>query len=353
MSEIIRIGVLGPSDIAKRRMIPAIKKNRNFEFIGVAVAQQDERKLWDKKETNHRAFSGDSATEVKRVNSNSESADKAKRIVDEFGGSIFNSYHKMLESSEIDAIYIALPPALHYYWGKMTLEYNKHLLMEKPFASKKDEACSLIEDAKKRKLAVLENFAFAYHPQIKYIKKAISDGEVGDTRFIRSNFGFPYRGENDFRYSKRLGGGALLDCGCYALKAAVLFMGDDVVIKNCSLHMTDRHNVDMYGSIIAENNDGIIAQMCFGMDQQYCCELEIWGSRGMIKSPRIYTAPEDLSVNLDLVSGMSKKPISVEQSDQFYNSLNEFFYALEDVKKREQIYKEIETQAHLMGQCGF
>ena len=93
--------------------------------------------------------------------------------------------------------------------------------VEKLLSERKENAKLLeegiIKIAKEKNLAVAENFAFVYHPQIQKIKELIESNRIGNVQLIRSNFGFPFRSKNDFRYNKNLGGGALLDCGCYTL----------------------------------------------------------------------------------------------------------------------------------------
>ncbi len=320
-------------------MIPAIISNQYFEFMGIAVATKQERLLNNKK----------SALITDDVCKNS--IKKAKKITEQYGGCIFDSYEKLLTSNDIDAVYIALPPALHYLWAKKAVINNKHIIVEKPFGVSFKETQEIINIAKENNLAVLENFAFVYHKQIEKIKEIISSGKIGEIRYVKSNFGFPIRELNDFRYSKELGGGALLDCGCYALKMAQLIMGNNLKIKNTILYSVPKFEVDMYGAISAVNEKNIIADLLFGMDQQYNCALEIWGSKGCIKSPRIYTPPADYTVNLDLTIGNENHIIPIEPFDQFWASLNVFADLTNDINKREKIYNDIISQSYYLEQC--
>ena len=119
---------------------------------------------------------------------------------------------------------------------------------------------------------------FVYHTQLDWIRKKISEGTIGEVRLIRIDFGFPFRGANDFRYNKALGGGALLDCGGYTLKLASLFLGDSAKVTASQLNGKDGFEVDIYGSATLTNNEGLTAQVSFGMDNSYKCSLEVWGS---------------------------------------------------------------------------
>lgn len=265
----LKIGILGPSEIAFRKFLPALKTNVFFEYAGVAIASENERiQIYNDKE------------DISGIIEKSHR--KAEIIKNKFGGKIFYSYEEMISSNSIEAIYIPLPPALHYFWAKKALEYGKHVLLEKPFTTNLVDTMNLIKIADKKRLALHENYAFCYHEQMNKIQKIIECKEVGEIRGIRTAFGFPYKGFNDFRYKKELGGGALLDCGGYPIKLSTLILGKTAKIKVAKLNGIKDHNVDIFGSATLENDEGITAQVSFGMDNAYKCELEVWGSQGVI-----------------------------------------------------------------------
>ena len=140
----IRIGIICPSEIALRRFLPALKKCSNLAYVGVAVANKEE-------------FEG--ATDAVIQNEYK----KAKQFVDEVGGKIFSSYSELVNSNEVDAIYLPLPPGLHYKWAKEVLLAGKHALVEKPCVATLQEATELIQIATQKSLALHENYMFVYH----------------------------------------------------------------------------------------------------------------------------------------------------------------------------------------------
>jgi len=332
----IRIGVLGPADIAMRKMIPAILKCDNLEYAGVAVAYSGERSELSESDVD------DSISEASLL--------KAERFVENFGGIVFRGYRNMLMSDAIDAVYIALPPALHHRWAKLALECGKHVLLEKPFTTKAEHTEELVSMAESKGLVISENFAFIYHAQIEKIREIVSSGELGEVRLIRSNFGFPFRGESDFRYQKALGGGALYDCGCYTIRMMNL-LGEDLQISDCRLFSKDGFDVDIYGEISAVAGNRIPIQLSFGMDQQYNCELEIWGSKGFLRSPRIYTAPADQNIELILAVGSDRSTIEIPADDQFRNSASFFAEMIRVESKKARMYTDIRGQSELVEQC--
>lgn len=334
----IKIGVLGPAEIAIRKTIPALIKCSDFEFVGVAIAKEEERILVCDTRTN------------KQQETTNISIEKAKEITKKFGGKIYLGYETLLKSKEIDAIYIALPPKLHHFWGKKALENNLHIFMEKPFTTSLKETEELVNLAKEKNLAISENFAFIYHPQIEKIQEIINNKQIGEIELIRSNFGFPLRSSNDFRYKKELGGGALLDCGCYTLKMAELLLGN-IKIESSLLFKQPDYEVDIYGAITATNDKNKIAQLSFSMNQQYKCELEIIGTKGYIKTDRIFTAPEDYIVRINVIVGTETQTIDVPPANQFLSSLLDFKNMIIDNKKKISSYENILKQSILVEKC--
>lgn len=335
----LRIGILGPADIAKRRMLPAILKSDMFEYAGCAVANKEERMIIPY------------SCEDLIIRKTEESIIKADKLKEEFGGKTYIGYENMLASSEIDAVYIPLPPILHFYWAKKALLNNIHVLLEKPFTTSFKDTKELVEIAKNKNLALFENFAFIYHSQIEKIQDIINAGQIGDLRIIRSNFGFPFRSKNDFRYKKVLGGGALFDCGCYTIKMAQILMGSDISILNSVLITNSEYDVDIYGSVTVINDKNVIAQLSFGMDQNYCCELEIFGNKGFLKSSRIYTAPDNYSVKLIVRTGSDEIIYNIEPMNQFEKSLNNFFNIIKYDSERYRSYYDIIKQSNYIEQC--
>ena len=117
-----------------------------------------------------------------------------------------------------------------------------------------------------------------YHSQITKIKELLEQQVIGNLRLIRTSFGFPRRSANDFRYKKELGGGSLLDCGGYPIKLIQVLLSD-VKIDSASLYY--ENDIDLYGAVQVTGKEAT-AQISFGMDNSYKCELEIWGSKGTI-----------------------------------------------------------------------
>ena len=189
---------------------------------------------------------------------------------------------------------------------------------------------------------------FAFHDQLKAVDDIVKSGEIGDVRLYRISFGFPMRAQNDFRYNKALGGGALLDCGGYTLKYASMLLGPTAKIKYAQSNNIDGFNVDMYGSAALVNDEGVTAQVAFGMDHNYKCELEVWGSKGTIYTNRILTAPAGFTPEVIIRKGNEEEKRNLPADDAFKKSILHFCHCIEDEKIRKENYQTLLRQARLV-----
>lgn len=324
-----KIGIICPSEIAFRRFLPALKEAGCFEYAGVAIASKDE-------------FVG--ATDEILAKEKA----KAQTFVDSYGGKIYEGYGTLIRSAEVDAIYLPLPPGLHYKWAKGAVAAGKHILVEKPCTISLATTEDLLKDADAKGLAAHENYMFAFHAQLEAVNEIVKSGEIGDVRLYRVSFGFPMRTQNDFRYNKALGGGALLDCGGYTLKYASMLLGPTAQIKYAQSNYIDGFGVDMYGSAAMVNNEGVTAQIAFGMDHNYKCELEVWGSKGTIYTNRILTAPAGFVPEVVIRKGNEEEKRNLPADDAFKKSILHFCHCIENEEVRKTNYQTLLRQAKLV-----
>ena len=182
------------------------------------------------------------------------------------------------------------------------------------------------------------------------VNDIVKSGEIGDVRLYRISFGFPMRAQNDFRYNKALGGGALLDCGGYTLKYASMLLGPTAKMKYAQSNNIDGFNVDMYGSAALVNDEGVTAQVAFGMDHNYKCELEVWGSKGTIYTNRILTAPAGFVPEVIIRKGNDEEKRNLPADDAFKKSILHFSKCIEDAETRRANYETLLRQARLVEQ---
>lgn len=332
----MKLGIICPSEIAIRRFMPAMEQCKELTFAGIGVFTKKER--YGSEVISDEDFQKDLAVEK----------EKAQAFIDQYGGRIFEGYEDIATSPEIDALYIPLPPALHFKWAKLALEHGKHVLVEKPSTTSAADTAELIRVAEERGVALHENYMFAFHAQLEAIEKIIASGEIGDVRLYRISFGFPRRAANDFRYNKALGGGALLDAGGYTIRYATRLLGPTAKIRYAQSNYLDDFDVDMYGSAALSNDDGVTAQISFGMDNNYKCELEVWGSKGTLTTGRVLTAPAGFVPTATIRKGNEDTTVDLPADDAFLKSVNHFIDCVNDEMVRKERFALILKQAELV-----
>ena len=311
----VRLGILGCSDIAFKRFMPVVGNIDNLKVVAVGE-EYDMKKL--------------------------------EPFCREYNLEGEDNFEHLIAREDIDAVYVPQPPALHYKWAKQALENGKHVLVEKPSTISYKYSKALVDIAAEYDLTLHENYMFQYHSQISSIKEIISSGEIGEIRLIRADFGFPIRNQNDFRYNKALGGGALLDAGGYTVKLATLLLGENVEVDTAQLNYLPGYEVDMYGSASLSNSDGQVCQIGFGMDCAYQCSLEIWGSRGRLYTNRIFTAPDGYKPLIKVETSKGIKEIILAADSHFQHSIERFMAGIIDREVRREMYNEILLQADLV-----
>ncbi len=207
----INWGVIGLGNIAQK-FLESFSKIHNSNLL--AVASKDQAKLDYSKE---------------KFNIKSEFA--------------FNDYEKLIDCKEIDIVYISLPNSFHFYWIKKCIENKKKILVEKPATLNYQEALNLKNIFDYNKLFFSEGFMYRYDPLIKSTIDLIKNDEIGDLLSLESSFGINLLtkkkfmffkknkkiDKNDRKFCKELGGGCILDLGCYATSLTILISS---LIKN-------------------------------------------------------------------------------------------------------------------------
>ncbi len=309
-----RIGILGAADIAFNRFLPALEKVQGVQCAGVA----------------------------------SNSPDKLKRFVDKYNIHVYESYDEVIQDENVDCIYVPLPPVFHYEWAKKALLAGKHVFLEKPSTISAVQTRELAGIAGSMGLVLQENYMFQYHAQLADIEKIIASGELGKLRLVRTSFGFPRRAANDFRYVKELGGGTMLDNGGYTIKLINRLLGKSTRLVASKLDYDEETGVDIFGTAEFMNADGVLAQAAFGMDCQYQCSLELWGSKGRLTTGRIYTAPDGFVPTALIETGAGSRSIELASCDAFEESIKMYLRAVDDDSVRADMAQELVRQAEFV-----
>ncbi len=155
------------------------------------------------------------------------------------------SYEALLADPDIDAIYNPLPNHLHVPWTIRALEAGKHVLCEKPIALDANEAATLVDAEVRTGRRVAEAFMIRHTPWWRRVRALVAEGTIGEIRAIQTFFSYCNDDAADIRNQADIGGGSLMDIGCYAIASARLVLGTEptrvaAMIEHHPVFRTDR-----------------------------------------------------------------------------------------------------------------
>jgi predicted dehydrogenase len=195
----------------------------------------------------------------------------------------FASYDELVASDQIDAVYVGLPPSAHASWTIAALEAGKHVLCEKPFACSASEASAMVAAAGRAERVLCEAFHWRYHPLASRISGVLASRRIGAIRSVEAAFDAPIPDLNDLRHDPRLGGGAMMDLGCYAVQWARFIAGGEPEVM--SVRVTEGvPGIDLSMDAKLRFDGGVTALVTTSMapDVTVRALLEVIGDHGSI-----------------------------------------------------------------------
>ena len=139
----------------------------------------------------------------------------------------YGSYEALLADPDIDAIYNPLPNHLHVPWTIKAMEAGKHVLCEKPIALNATEAALLLDARARTGKLVAEAFMVRQTPWWQRARALAQDGSLGEVRAIQTFFSYMLKDPANIRNQADIGGGGLMDIGCYAIATARYVLGQE------------------------------------------------------------------------------------------------------------------------------
>jgi predicted dehydrogenase len=229
----------------------------------------------------------------------------------------YGSYEELLADPDIDAVYIPLPNHLHIPWTIKALNADKHVLCEKPIGLSADEAQALLDAAKKfPRLKVMEAFMYRHHPQWQWAKQKVTQGKIGELRTIQSFFSYYNADPNNIRNKADIGGGGLMDIGCYCISLSRFIYGAEPW-RACGIIEEDPNmKVDRLTSGILEFSRGTSTFTCATQLVPYQ-RVNIFGTKGRIEIEIPFNAPSDRPCKVWHGDGNRIEEIVLEVCNQY------------------------------------
>lgn len=253
---------------------------------------------------------------------------RSQKSADKFGAEMkvtrcYGSYELLLADPDVQAVYISTPHPMHAEWAVKAAEAGKHILCEKPLTINYPDAMAVVEAARRSDVFLMEAFMYRCHPQIAKLVELIKDKAIGEVRMIKASFSFDAGFNPEGRLFKNsLGGGGILDVGCYTTSVSRLIagaaMGQDFAepVEVKAIGKLAETGVDEYTAALLRFPGDIIAQISTGVRLNQDNSLHVFGTQGNIYLPGFWNpdkqgdrpamtltrcgqAPEDVSVESD------------------------------------------------------
>ena len=216
----------------------------------------------------------------------------------------YGSYEEILRDPEVDAIYIPLPNHIHIGPAKQALEAGKHVLCEKPISVNAADALELLEFSKKfPRLKIAEAFMYRYHPQWIQAKRWITEGKIGTLRMVQVFFAYYNVDASNIRNQSDVGGGGLLDIGCYCVSSS-RWICDREPERVIGLFDKDpSFGTDRLASGILDFGNGLQASFTCSTQVAPYQRVNILGTHGRVEIDIPFNAPPDRPCRVSLYPG--------------------------------------------------
>ena len=254
VSDRLRWGVLSTANIGRAAVNPAIQASRNGVLNAVASRDRDRAEAFAREHGIPRSH---------------------------------GSYEALIEDPEIDALYVPLPNSMHRDWVIHALRAGKHVLCEKPLALGATDCMEMAAAAVESGVKLMEAFMYRFHPRTEQVIEMVRNGQIGEVGAVRSTFTFRLRSPDNIRLDPSLGGGALMDVGCYCVNVSRTMVGEEPHAVQASARWTDRGVDEMLAGIL-HFPGGAVAHFDCALTMERCERYEVAGSDGYLDVDRAF-----------------------------------------------------------------
>ncbi|WP_372776325.1 Gfo/Idh/MocA family protein [Mangrovibacterium sp.] len=285
MTQPLRWGILSTAKIGVQKVIPAIQKSKLGQVTAIS----------------------------------SRKADQARTMANQLGiEKAYSSYDELIADPEIDAIYNPLPNHLHVEWTLKALHAGKHVLCEKPIGLNKTEALNLVREASKfPTLKVMEAFMYRFHPQWIKTSELIQSGAIGKVKTIHSFFSYFNIDPNNIRNKTNVGGGALMDIGCYCISFPRFIFGEEPLSVVGVMESDPIMGIDRMSSGILQFADGKTSTFTCSTQLVPFQRTNIVGTEGQIIVDIPVNAPTTEKTKITIIRGGDSQEIYFDPVDQY------------------------------------
>jgi predicted dehydrogenase len=263
MTDPIRWGILGTGGIA-RSFAMALRHVPDAELVAVGSRAQDSADLFA---AEHAVARG------------------------------YGRYEALVDDDEVDVVYVATPHTRHAADMTLALEAEKHVLGEKPFTISAEQSARIAELAAARGRFAMEAFWSRFLPAYRTLRTLLDDEVIGEVLRVEGSFGFRAEVQSTRRlFDPELGGGALLDLGCYPVQLAHFVLGTPTSVS--AVARIGETGVDEDTIVAMSFAGGAVAVAQSAIRTPLPCDARITGTAGTIELPAFMHCPEHVDVTV-------------------------------------------------------
>jgi len=281
----IRWGILSTAKIGTEQVIPAMQKGQYCEVTAIS----------------------------------SRDIQKAREQATRLGISkACGSYEELIADPDIDAIYNPLPNHLHVEWSIKALQAGKHVLCEKPIGLSSEEGRRLVEAGKQHpELKLMEAFMYRHHPQWQKARQLVNDGAIGELRTINSVFSYFNTDGSNIRNMADIGGGALMDIGCYPISLSRFIFDAEPQRVSSTVEYDPEFKTDRLSSALMDFGRGTSTFTCSTQLVPYQ-RVHVFGTKGVVEIEVPFNAPIDRPCRMWLSKGLTDRTeFELDQCSQY------------------------------------
>ena len=255
---------------------------------------------------------------------------RPRKFAQEFGGiTAHGTYEELLADPAVQAVYISTPHPSHAEWCIKAARAKKHILCEKPLAMNHAEAMVAAEAAREHGVFFMEAFMYRCHPHTARLVELIRSGVLGEIGVIQATFSFKAGFNAESRlFKNELGGGSILDVGCYTTSIARLlagaaqgkpFVNPTKITGLARLH--PETGTDIYAVAVAEFPGGILGQLAVGIGLAQDTGVRVFGSEGSLHAPNPFAMAREggsASIFFHRPGASTPEEIVVQTNDYLY-----------------------------------
>lgn len=280
----VKWGILSTANIGVKKVVPSMQNSELCEMVAISSRNLEQAQL---------------AAEELEI------------------PTFYGSYEQLLADPNIDAIYNPLPNHLHVPWTLKAMEAGKHVLCEKPISITSKEAELLLDATQKYpKIKVMEAFMYRFHPQWEKVKKIIKCGDIGEIRCIDSVFTYHNVDPNNVRNKADIGGGGILDIGCYCINLARFLYESEPIEVHSFLDIDPDFKTDRLASGTLQFEKGIATFLC-STQLNHKQSATIYGTKGRIELNIPFNAPNEHTRKIKIYIGNNSETILFDMCDQY------------------------------------